>query len=83
MNYYSEEEVIKMLMKGEDYTEVAAKAIVFTMTPDLPTQSDRERIRMELWKDLYLMYMKEVPYTVVLDYYNNALAAFDKQFPNS
>ena len=41
---------------------------------DLPTPSDRERIRMELWKEAYLLEASE-------DKAKWAVEAFDKQFP--
>lgn len=52
---YTKEEVIKMLMQEEKYLRHSAEDVVSNMKPTfLPTlestSSDRDRVRMELWK---------------------------------
>ena len=76
MKYYSEEEVKRVLMERERYTDFGANDIIDKMIPTTPTIPDRERIRMELWKDLFV----SRPFDIMI---GNALEAFDKQFPNS
>ena len=84
MKYYSEEEVKKVLMERERYTDFGANDIIGKMIPSTPTIPDRERIRMELWKEVYLQASKDDNYTA--DIYSidakDALEEFDKQFPN-
>ena len=77
MKYYSEEEVIKLLMKEENYLEHSAQDVVRLMTPAIlptleSTSSDRERIRMDLWREFA---------SISINKADEALAAFDKQFP--
>lgn len=82
MKYYSEEEILLTFPYWSNLTKEVTKEIVDHMT-GIETfaekdqrNPDRERIRMELWKDLY---MKRPVYVTI----NEALEAFDKQFPNS
>ena len=78
MNYYSEEEVIKKYNRFT-ITEKGT-SFVSTLTPCELPQSDRERIRMELWKDMMVMHAGNVNADELAA---QALEAFDKQFPNS
>ena len=76
MNYYSEEEIKRVM---EQYTSLNIDALLSLMKPVIlptleSTSSDRERIRMELWKEAYLLEASE-------DKAKWAVEAFDKQFP--
>ena len=86
MNYYSEEEIKRVM---EQYTSLNIDALLSLMKPVIlptleSTSTDRERIRMEVWRDTYTQALAMVNYNS-MNYHeaaNNALAAFDKQFPN-
>lgn len=87
MKYYSEES-IRIRFSSLGYNETVSNAIISGMNAvELPTlesnSSDRERIRMELWKEVYLQASKDDNYTA--DIYSidakDALEEFDKQFP--
>lgn len=83
MKYYSEEEVNRVLRPIVDsyVLDHALQRMVPTFLPTFEsTSSDRERIRMELWKDMMVMHAGS---TIAVDYATQALEAFDKQFPNS
>ena len=79
MKYYSEVEVNRVLRPIVDsyVLDHALQRMVPTFLPTFEsTSSDRERIRMELWKDLFV----SRPFDTMI---GKALEAFDKQFPNS
>ena len=74
MNYYSEEEIKRVM---EQYTSLNIDALLSLMKPVIlptleSTSSDRERIRMELWREFA---------SISINKADEALAAFDKQFP--
>lgn len=83
MKYYSEEEARKRFrMFGHSETHI--NDILRMWSPaDLPTSSDRERIRMELWNSTYLHYIKTQVNSLAAQMATTALEAFDKKFPNS
>ena len=83
MKYYSEEEILMTFPYWSNLTKDVTKEIVDHMT-GIETfaetdqrSSDRERIRMELWKDMMVMHAGS---TIAVDYATQALEAFDKQF---
>ena len=74
MKYYSEEEIKRVM---EQYTSLNIDALLSLMKPVIlptleSTYSDRERIRMELWREFA---------SISINKADEALAAFDKQFP--
>ena len=74
MKYYSEEEIKRVM---EQYTSLNIDALLSLMKPVIlptleSTSSDRERIRMELWREFA---------SISINKADEALAAFDKQFP--
>jgi len=74
MKYYSEEEIKRVM---EQYTSLNIDALLSLMKPVIiptleSTSSDRERIRMELWREFA---------SITINKADEALAAFDKQFP--
>lgn len=86
MKYYSEEEVNRVLRPIVDYyvLDHAIQKMQSTILPTIESSSsDRERIRMELWKETYLHYTKNGYGTNITGFSVRALEAFDKQFPNS
>ncbi len=75
MNYYSEEEIERTLKQLGYMT--ATPGIISNMQPVIlptleSTSSDRERIRMDLWREFA---------SISINKADEALAAFDKQFP--
>lgn len=77
MKYYSEESLIKNFL-SLGYSKTASEIFLENVNPVLipDPSSDRERIRMELWKEAYLLEASE-------DKAKWAVDAFDKQFHNS
>lgn len=74
MKYYSEEEIKRVM---EQYTSLNIDALLSLMKPVIlptleSTSSDRERIRMDLWREFA---------SISINKADEALAAFDKQFP--
>ena len=90
MKYYSEEEILMTFPYWSNLTKDVTKEIVDHMT-GIETfaetdqrSSDRERIRMELWKEMYIQsrLSGSLPdHAEVIG--RNAVDRFDKQFPNS
>jgi len=82
MKYYSHDDVYGSL---EAMTPLSIEQIEVAMNSLTPVSTpDRERIRMEVWRDTYTQALAMVNYNS-MNYHeaaNNALAAFDKQFPN-
>ena len=79
---YSESEILRVL-KEQRYWSVSDDQLIKAMKSC--SDYDRERIRMEVWRDTYTQALAMVNYNS-MNYHeaaNNALAAFDKQFPNS
>lgn len=79
MNYYSEEEIKRVM---EQYTSLNIDALLSLMKPVIlptleSTSSDRERIRMELWCKLYSYPSTNEPRWDL----QAAMNDFDKQFP--
>ena len=72
---YSESEILRVL-KEQRYWSVSDDQLIKAMKSC--SDSDRERIRMELWKDCFIMHAGK---TNLVEFCNTALAAFDKQFP--
>lgn len=76
MNYYSEEEIRRILEPIMDFY-VLDHAIQKMVPAIIPTSSDRERIRMELWCKLYSYPSTNEPRWDL----QAAMNDFDKQFP--
>ena len=78
MKHYSHDDVYSSL---EAMTPLSIEQIEVAMNSLTPVPTpDRERIRMELWKECYVRYTGS---NHIDELCNIALAAFDKQFPNS
>ena len=82
MNYYSEEEIRRILEPIMDFY-VLDHSINKMAPVIIPTSSDRERIRMELWKDAYMHFIKTHTNNLASEYADIATISFDKQFPKS
>jgi hypothetical protein len=85
MKYYSEEDLIEVI---ESNTSLNGRALLSLVRPaTLPTlestSSDRERIRMELWKDVFTQSLRNDDMSMrdSEDEAQLSVEAFDKQFP--
>ena len=82
MNYYSEKEIRRILEPIMDFY-VLDHAIQKMVPAIIPTSSDRERIRMELWKDVFTQSLRNDDMSMrdSEDEAQLSVEAFDKQFP--
>lgn len=74
---YPESE-IRRVLKEQRYSSLSDDELIKAMKSC--SDSDRDRIRMELWKEVYMKNSDEPEATLEA---GDALEAFDKQFPNS
>ena len=77
---YSESEILRVL-KEQRFWSVSDEELIKAMKSC--SDSDRERIRMELWKDVYSQSLRNDDMSIRDSVYEAQLsvAAFDKQFP--
>lgn len=80
MKYYSEEDIRLSVKTTYGVDEDDINKLIEQLTPVEHPHVDRERIRMELWKEMMVM---NEDGTVTINLANNALEAFDKKIPNS
>jgi len=73
---YPESE-IRRVLKEQRYWSVSDDELIKAMKSC--SDSDRERVRMELWKEVYIKYNNESEATLEA---GDAIELFDKQFPN-
>lgn len=73
---YPESE-IRRVLKEQRYSSISDDELIKAMKSC--SDSDRERIRMELWKECYVRYTGSNHIDALC---TMALEAFDKQFPN-
>ena len=74
---YPESE-IRRVLKEMRFMSVSDDELIKAMKPC--SDSDRERVRMELWKDAYIATIGHGDCANVAD---TSIDDFDKQFPNS
>lgn len=76
---YPESE-IRRVLKEQRYWSISDDELIKAMKPC--SDSDRERVRMELWKEVYSKYIVDTKPSDSEIMANGAVSRFDKQFPN-
>ena len=79
---YSESEILRVL-KEQRFWSVSDEELIKAMKSC--SDSDRERIRMELWKEVFTQSLRNDDMSIrdSEDEAQLSVEAFDKQFPNS